>query len=45
MVSEIELFYCRLYRRAARHVLTRDAKWIDVDGGIFENVNCTNFVT
>jgi hypothetical protein len=27
-----------LYRRATRHVLTRDAKGIDVDGGIFENV-------
>jgi hypothetical protein len=30
-------------------VLTRVAKCIDVDGGIFENVlywvNCTNFVT
>jgi hypothetical protein len=38
-----------LYRRAARHVLTRVAKCIDVDSGIFENVlylvNCTNFVT
>jgi hypothetical protein len=38
-----------LSRRAARHVLTRIAKCIDVDGGIFENVlyqvNCTNFVT
>jgi hypothetical protein len=36
-------------RRATRHVLTRAAKCIDVDGGIFENVlyyeNCTNFVT
>jgi hypothetical protein len=41
-VSEIELFHCTvhstLYRRATRHVLTRDAKCIDVDGGIFENV-------
>jgi hypothetical protein len=40
-VSEIELFYCTvhctLYRRATRHVLTRVAKNIDVDGGIFEN--------
>jgi hypothetical protein len=27
-----------LYRRATRHVLTRVAKCIDVDGGIFENV-------
>jgi hypothetical protein len=27
-----------LYRRATRHVLTRAAKCIDVDGGIFENV-------
>jgi hypothetical protein len=38
-----------LYRRATRHVLTRAAKCIDVDGGIFENVlhwvNCTNFAT
>jgi hypothetical protein len=25
-----------LYRRATRHVLTRVAKCIDVDGGIFE---------
>jgi len=36
-------------RRAARHVLTGVAKYIDVNGGIFENVlhlvNCTNFVT
>jgi hypothetical protein len=30
--------YCTLYRRATRHVLTRVAKCIDVDGGIFENV-------
>jgi hypothetical protein len=41
--------HCTLYRRATRHVLTRVAKCIDVDGGIFENVlywvNCTNFVT
>jgi hypothetical protein len=29
-----------LYRRATRHVLTRVAKCIDVDGGIFENVLC-----
>jgi hypothetical protein len=38
-----------LYRRATRHVLTRVAKCIDADGGIFEKilywVNCTNFVT
>jgi hypothetical protein len=27
-----------LYRRATRLVLTRAAKCIDVDGGIFENV-------
>jgi hypothetical protein len=27
-----------LYRRATRYVLTRAAKCIDVDGGIFENV-------
>jgi hypothetical protein len=47
-VSEIELFHCTvhctLYRRATRHVLTRVAKCIDVNGGIFENllycVNC-----
>jgi hypothetical protein len=26
------------FRRATRHVLTRVAKCIDVDGGIFENV-------
>jgi hypothetical protein len=32
-------------RRATRHVLTRVAKYIDVDGGIFANVNRTNFVT
>jgi hypothetical protein len=36
-----------LYRRTTRHVLTRVAKCIDVDGGILENVlhwvNCTNF--
>jgi hypothetical protein len=25
-------------RRATRHVLTRVAKCVDVDGGIFENV-------
>jgi hypothetical protein len=35
-----------LYRRATRHVHTRDAMCIDVDSGIFENVlycvNCTN---
>jgi hypothetical protein len=41
-VSGIELFHCTvhcaLYRRATRHVLTRVAKCIDVDGGIFENV-------
>jgi hypothetical protein len=30
--------HCALYRRATRHVLTRVAKCIDVDGGIFENV-------
>jgi hypothetical protein len=39
-VSEIELFHCTvrstLYRRATRHVLTRVAKCIDVDGGILE---------
>jgi hypothetical protein len=29
--------YCTLYRRATRHVLTRVAKCIDVDGRIFEN--------
>jgi hypothetical protein len=27
-----------LYRRATHHVLTRVAKCIDADGGIFENV-------
>jgi hypothetical protein len=36
-------------RRATRHVLTRVAKCIDVDGGIFENVlyyvNGNNIVT
>jgi hypothetical protein len=41
-VSEIEVFHCTvhctLYRRATRHVLTRVAKCIVVDGGIFENV-------
>jgi hypothetical protein len=41
--------YSTLYRWATRHVLTRAAKCIDVDGGIFGNVfnyvNCTNFVT
>jgi hypothetical protein len=39
--TEIELFHCTahctLYRRATRHVLTRAAKCIDVDGGVFEN--------
>jgi hypothetical protein len=39
----------RLYRRETLHVLTPVAKYIDVDGGILENVlygvNCTNFVT
>jgi hypothetical protein len=41
-VSYFELFprysyftlQCTLYRRATRHVLTRVAKFIDVDGGI-----------
>jgi hypothetical protein len=33
-----------LYRRAARHVLTRAANRIDVEGGNLANVNCTNFV-
>jgi hypothetical protein len=37
-----------LYRRATRHVLTRAAKCIDVDGGIFENIlhyaNNTNYI-
>jgi hypothetical protein len=28
--------HCTLYRRATRHVLTRVAKCIDVDGGIFD---------
>jgi hypothetical protein len=41
-VSETKLFHCTvhctLYRRATRHVLTRVAKCIDFDGGIFENV-------
>jgi hypothetical protein len=41
-VSEIELLHytvhCTLYRRATRHVLTRVAECIDVDGGIFENI-------
>jgi hypothetical protein len=32
MVSEIDL------RRITRHVFTRVAKYIDVDGGIFEKV-------
>jgi hypothetical protein len=36
-ISEIELFHCTLYRRTTRHVVTRVAKFIDVDGGIFEN--------
>jgi hypothetical protein len=40
-VSDVELFHCTvhstLYRRATRHDLTRVAKCIDVDGGIFEN--------
>jgi hypothetical protein len=34
--SEIEPFHCT--ERETRHVLTRVAKCIDVDGGIFENV-------
>jgi hypothetical protein len=29
---------CTIYRQATCHVLTRVAKCIDVDGGIFENV-------
>jgi hypothetical protein len=41
-VSEIQLFHCTVhckpYRRATSHVLTRVAKCIVVDGGIFENV-------
>jgi hypothetical protein len=37
-ISEIELFHCTVYRRATRHVLTRVAKCIDVDGGILKNV-------
>jgi hypothetical protein len=38
-VSEIQYtVHCTLHRRAKRHVLTRVAKCIDVDGGIFENV-------
>jgi hypothetical protein len=41
-VFEIELFHytvhCTLYRRATRRVLTRVAKCINVDSGIFENV-------
>ncbi|PNF23543.1 hypothetical protein B7P43_G05623 [Cryptotermes secundus] len=41
-ISLYKLFHCTvhctLYRRATRHVLTRVAKCIDVDGGIFENV-------
>jgi hypothetical protein len=46
---DTELFHCTLYRRATHHVLTRVAKCIDIDGGIFGNVlygvNCTDFVT
>ncbi|PNF31997.1 hypothetical protein B7P43_G06550, partial [Cryptotermes secundus] len=30
--------HCTLYRRATRHVLTRGAKCIVFDGGIFENI-------
>jgi hypothetical protein len=30
--------YSTLYRQATRHILTRVAKCIDVDGGIFENI-------
>jgi hypothetical protein len=30
--------YSTLYRQATRHVLTRVAKFIDADGGIFEKV-------
>jgi hypothetical protein len=30
--------YSTVYRRATRHVLTRDAKCINADGGIFETV-------
>jgi hypothetical protein len=41
-VSEIQLFHCAVhrtfYRRTTSHVLTRVAKCIDVDGGIFGNV-------
>jgi hypothetical protein len=43
MVSEKDLFHCTVVGQDAlrgkmRHVLIRVAKWIDVDGGIFENV-------
>jgi hypothetical protein len=48
VITRIKEHQCAL-RRAKRHVLTRVAKCIDVDGGIVENVfywvNCTNFVT
>jgi isopenicillin N synthase-like dioxygenase len=30
--------YSTMYRRATRHVLTRLAKCIDVDDGIFQNI-------
>jgi hypothetical protein len=30
--------YSTLYRRATRHVLTRVAKCIDVDRGVFKNI-------
>jgi hypothetical protein len=36
-VSEIEQFHCTLCRRATHYFLTRDAKYTDVDDGIFEN--------
>jgi hypothetical protein len=35
-VSEIELFHCTVV--ATRHALTRVAKYIDVDCGIFKKV-------
>jgi hypothetical protein len=41
--SEIDLFHCTVlrqdaFRRATCCVLTRVAKYTDVDGGIFENI-------
>jgi hypothetical protein len=40
VIARIKERQFALYRRATRYVLTRVAKCIDVDSGIFENVLC-----